>query len=108
MPYKSIESIYIRKSMQCKKEMDDIRLSVRSFVVYGRKGWYLMFGCIWTSFLNQSATKTEAISATFTYLPSEIDVDSGGDKSQKLDWSLAAKASPCYATVWKTSYCRGD
>ncbi|CAM6084054.1 unnamed protein product [Calypogeia fissa] len=49
--------------------------------------------------LAESATKTEAITATFTYLPNEMDLDSSGDQSQKLDWSLAAKASPCYATV---------
>jgi vacuolar protein sorting-associated protein 13A/C len=46
--------------------------------------------------LAESATKTEAVNATFTYLPSEMDLDSSGEK---LDWSLAAKASPCYGKV---------
>ncbi|BBN04917.1 vacuolar protein sorting-associated protein 13A/C [Marchantia polymorpha subsp. ruderalis] len=43
--------------------------------------------------LMESATKAEAVNATFIYLPMK----------ENLDWSLAAKCSPCYVTVFMPS-----
>ncbi|KAL2636221.1 hypothetical protein R1flu_007700 [Riccia fluitans] len=43
--------------------------------------------------LMESATKAEAVNATFVYLPME----------ENLDWSLAAKCAPCYVNVFMPS-----